>query len=182
MLDIVAVLEWVRDNIAAFGGDPGAVTIFGESGGGMKVALLLAMPPAKGSSTAPSSRAARAQGGQQGSRHRARARASSTSSASRPAAREARHSAGRRDPGAAAAAAVTGNDRRLRPSVDGIALPSGPFDPAAPAISADVPVLIGTNKDKATLFMFADPKFGDYTEDDDAPSAPSSRPATRPRR
>src|SRR5215831_8673990 len=48
MLDLVAALEWVRDNIAAFGGDPGNVTIFGESGGGMKVSLLLAMPAAKG--------------------------------------------------------------------------------------------------------------------------------------
>src|SRR5580692_2562337 len=48
MLDIVMVLEWVRDNIAAFGGDPANVTIFGESGGGMKVSLLLAMPAAAG--------------------------------------------------------------------------------------------------------------------------------------
>jgi para-nitrobenzyl esterase len=48
MLDLVAALEWVRDNIAAFGGDPGTVTIFGESGGGMKVTTLLAMPGARG--------------------------------------------------------------------------------------------------------------------------------------
>src|SRR6185437_13439605 len=48
MLDIVQALEWVRDNIAVFGGDPGNVTIFGESGGGWKVSLLLAMPPARG--------------------------------------------------------------------------------------------------------------------------------------
>jgi para-nitrobenzyl esterase len=52
------------------------------------------------------------------------------------------------------------------PCVDGVALPGGPFDPAAPAISADVPVMIGTNKDEATLFLFADPRFGDYTEED----------------
>ena len=48
MLDIVRALEWVRDNIAQFGGDPGTVTIFGQSGGGRKVATLLAMPAAKG--------------------------------------------------------------------------------------------------------------------------------------
>ena len=48
MLDIVAALEWVRDNIAAFGGDPGNVTIFGQSGGGGKVSTLMAMPAAKG--------------------------------------------------------------------------------------------------------------------------------------
>jgi para-nitrobenzyl esterase len=48
MLDIVAALEWIRDNIANFGGDPGNVTIMGQSGGGAKVCLLTAMPSAKG--------------------------------------------------------------------------------------------------------------------------------------
>ncbi len=48
MLDLVAALEWVRDNISAFGGDPGNVTVFGESGGGGKVSALLAMPRAAG--------------------------------------------------------------------------------------------------------------------------------------
>jgi para-nitrobenzyl esterase len=48
MLDIAIALEWVRDNVAAFGGDPGNVTIFGQSGGGQKVTALLAMPPARG--------------------------------------------------------------------------------------------------------------------------------------
>jgi para-nitrobenzyl esterase len=47
-LDMIAALEWVRDNITAFGGDPGKVTIFGESGGGAKVASLMASPLAKG--------------------------------------------------------------------------------------------------------------------------------------
>ena len=48
MLDIVQALQWVRDNIRNFGGDPGNVTIFGESGGGGKVGTLLCMPPARG--------------------------------------------------------------------------------------------------------------------------------------
>ena len=48
MLDAVQALEWVRDNIAQFGGDPNNVTIFGESGGGGKVGTLLCMPAAKG--------------------------------------------------------------------------------------------------------------------------------------
>ncbi|HMJ70543.1 MAG TPA: carboxylesterase family protein [Cyclobacteriaceae bacterium] len=48
MLDCVAALEWVRDNIASFGGDPGNVTIMGQSGGGAKVCVLTAMPAAKG--------------------------------------------------------------------------------------------------------------------------------------
>jgi para-nitrobenzyl esterase len=48
MLDIVAALHWVQDNIARFGGDPGNVTIFGQSGGGAKVATLMSAPAAKG--------------------------------------------------------------------------------------------------------------------------------------
>jgi para-nitrobenzyl esterase len=48
MMDIVAALEWVRDNIAKFGGDPGNVTIMGQSGGGRKVTILTTMPSAKG--------------------------------------------------------------------------------------------------------------------------------------
>ena len=48
MTDIVKALEWVRDNISAFGGDPANVTIFGQSGGGGKVSTLLAMPSAQG--------------------------------------------------------------------------------------------------------------------------------------
>ena len=48
MLDLVLALEWVRDNVASFGGDPGNVTIFGQSGGGAKVSTLMAMPAAKG--------------------------------------------------------------------------------------------------------------------------------------
>ncbi|HEX5168962.1 MAG TPA: carboxylesterase family protein [Cyclobacteriaceae bacterium] len=48
MLDIVAALEWVRDNVSNFGGDPNNVTIMGQSGGGAKVCTLMAMPSAKG--------------------------------------------------------------------------------------------------------------------------------------
>src|SRR5277367_4172572 len=48
MLDIVQALEWVKENIAQFGGDPHNVTIFGQSGGGGKVCTLMAMPAAKG--------------------------------------------------------------------------------------------------------------------------------------
>jgi para-nitrobenzyl esterase len=48
MLDLVLALEWVRDNVSAFGGDPGNVTVFGQSGGGGKVNALLAMPAARG--------------------------------------------------------------------------------------------------------------------------------------
>ena len=48
MLDLVAGLQWAHDNIAQFGGDPGNVMVFGESGGGLKTCTLLGMPDAKG--------------------------------------------------------------------------------------------------------------------------------------
>src|SRR6185369_6145903 len=48
LADLVLALEWVRDNIGQFGGNPGNVTIFGQSGGGGKVAMLMAFPSAKG--------------------------------------------------------------------------------------------------------------------------------------
>jgi para-nitrobenzyl esterase len=47
-LDLVLALQWVRDNIASFGGDPARVTLFGQSGGGAKIATLMAMPAARG--------------------------------------------------------------------------------------------------------------------------------------
>ena len=47
-LDIIAALQWVRDNIRGFGGDPDNVTIFGQSGGGAKVWTLMQMPEADG--------------------------------------------------------------------------------------------------------------------------------------
>ncbi len=47
-LDLVLALQWVRDNIAGFGGDPGKVMLFGQSGGGAKIATLMAMPAAQG--------------------------------------------------------------------------------------------------------------------------------------
>lgn len=47
MMDVVAALEWIRDNISRFGGDPSNVTVFGESGGGGKVGTLMCMPSAK---------------------------------------------------------------------------------------------------------------------------------------
>jgi para-nitrobenzyl esterase len=56
--------------------------------------------------------------------------------------------------------------RIFSPVVDGVALPRHPFHPDAPTQSANVPVMIGTNKDEATLFMLSDPKFGDLTEED----------------
>jgi para-nitrobenzyl esterase len=167
MLDIVAVLEWVRDNIAAFGGDPANVTIFGESGGGFKVSILLAMPAAKGLfhraiiQSGPGLRAisremavknAQALFDQLGLK---RGELSKLQALPAAAIQEA-----------AAKAATGGPMGGYSPCIDGTALPRDPFHPDAPAISADVPVLIGTNKDEATLFLLGDPRFGEYTEEE----------------
>jgi para-nitrobenzyl esterase len=156
MLDLVAALEWVRDNIAAFGGDPGNVTIFGESGGGAKVSVLLAMPAAAGLFHRAIV--------QSGPGVRMLSRAKATEQAEKLL-RALELSARDIDQLTtlpleqlfAANARVNGNLLRgWSPVVDGQALPHHPFDPVAPAISAQVPLIIGTNKDEATLFLLAE--------------------------
>ena len=155
MLDIVAALAWVRDNIVAFGGDPANVTVFGESGGGWKVSLLMAMPPAAGLF-----HKAIIQSGP-GLRAMATDKADGL-------AREFLAALGLKPDEAgkladtpvtdlyAAAIAVTGGEmaRGFSPCVDGIALPRQPFEPDAPNQSAGIPLMIGTNKDESTLFAY----------------------------
>jgi para-nitrobenzyl esterase len=157
-LDIVAALEWVRDNIANFGGDPGSVMIFGQSGGGGKVNALMAMPSAKGLFH----RAAV----QSGSILRVSTADSSTRLASAVLAElnlgnsqvdELQNIPADRLVAASSAAMrrispPTGGPPNFRnlgsqigwaPVVDGQVLPTQPFDPVAPAISRDVPLLVG---------------------------------------
>jgi len=171
MLDLVAALEWVRDNIEAFGGDPGNVTIMGESGGGAKVSTLLAMPAAKGLfhraviqsgpglKGAPKDAATRAA---KGVLDELQVNAADT---------KALQGIPAEDILAAAFAAAAkagggpmGGMMRLSPVVDGVVLPSDPFTPVAPAISAGVPILIGSNKDEMTLFTAGEPWFGRLTD------------------
>lgn len=162
MLDIVAALEWVRDNIAAFGGDPGNVTIFGESGGGAKVSVLMAMPAAHGLFHKAII--------QSGPAVEMASRADATATAEQVLAElglgaaqagELRGIAAERLLQAQAAVLKRvsslsfANRRRVgfNPVVDGKHLPDGPFEPAAPQISAGIPLMIGTNKDEMTLFF-----------------------------
>jgi para-nitrobenzyl esterase len=172
MLDLVAALEWVRDNIEAFGGDPANVTIMGESGGGVKVSTLLAMPAAKGLfhkaiiQSGPGLRAL--------PKDSAARMAQGLLDELQVSASDLRKLAGFPPQAlvaaAAAAAAKTGAGpmtmMRMTPVVDGAVLPNDPFTPSAPAISANVPLIIGTNKDEMTLFTVAEPRFGRLTEAD----------------
>jgi para-nitrobenzyl esterase len=175
MLDIVLSLEWVRDNITRFGGNPGNVTIFGESGGARKVPMLMAMPAAKGlfhkaiiesgsGLDAPSAEEATALG-----------RELLKKLGIREGDREALNRAGTQaifdaqpalPPAASPAGQLTMPISGFVPCVDGIALPRKPFIPDAPPISARIPVLIGSNKDEMTIFRARDQKFGTSTYED----------------
>jgi para-nitrobenzyl esterase len=167
MLDIVQALEWVRDNIAAFGGAPGNVTIFGESGGGWKVCLLQAMPPA-----ASLFHKAIVQSGP-GLRAIPRETATKSAAGLLQALGIAPGDLSRLETLPAeeiqAAAASVSTDRLMGafvPCLDGVALSRDPFHPDAAPQSAGIPVMVGTNKDEATLFNLGTPGFGQWTDED----------------
>jgi para-nitrobenzyl esterase len=155
MLDLVAALEWVRDNISEFGGDPGNVTIFGESGGGGKVSALMAMPLAQGlfsKAIVESGSTLRAQTREQAAT-RARALLAKLGIA------ESRVEELQKVPAASLfAAASSGLPGAVGPVVDGRSIPRQTWDPTAPEISASVPMIIGTCKDEnAWLIGSRDP-------------------------
>jgi len=174
MLDLVLALEWVRDDIAAFGGDPANVTIMGESGGGAKVSTLLAMPAAKGlfhkaiiqsgpGLTGVSREAARKStaailaelGLGEDDAETLRAKLTQLpAQAILDATRAAQAKAG-----------PAFNALPLAAVVDGDVLPRDPFAPAAPEPSKDVPILVGWNKDEMSLFNTSAPWWGKLTEE-----------------
>ena len=154
MLDIVLALEWVRANIERFGGDPGNVTLFGESGGGGKVGALMAMPSAKGLFH----KAIIESGSDLRARTRAEADATARSFLARLGVAPDRLDDLRELPLerfiAALGHAISGPDAlNLGPVVDGHSLPRHPFDPDAPALTASVPMLIGTNDTETTIIL-----------------------------
>jgi para-nitrobenzyl esterase len=166
MLDIQAALEWVRDNIAGFGGDPGNVTIFGESGGGMKVSTLLAMPGAAGLfhraivMSGPGVRSITAETASAATRALMEHLEAETVDNLRARPFEAVVEAQQ----AIAGAAFRGNGHGFGPVVDGTVLPRHPYHPDAAPTAAGVPLMIGTNRDEMTLFLFAHPEFGTMDE------------------
>ncbi len=145
MMDCVQSLEWIRDNIENFGGNPANVFIFGQSGGGAKTSTLLSMPSAKGLFH----RAAV----QSGSTIKMMHKEAATPLAAALLAKVGIDKSHARDlqnvpfEKLIAAGGITG------PSVDGKIIPRDPFDPTAPEVSADIPMIIGTALDDAGLRM-----------------------------
>ena len=149
-MDMVASLEWVRDNIANFGGDPSKVMIFGQSGGGAKTTTLLAMPSAKG--------LFHSAGVQSGSALRLATREASAKSAAALLDKLEISKSNIADIQKVSwqqileAQAALGAGAGFSPVVfEGTALPHHPFDPVAPAESAAVPVVISTTLEDAAL-------------------------------
>lgn len=161
--DQILALEWVRDNVAAFGGDPGNVTIFGESAGAMSVAALLAAPSARGLYHKAIL--------QSGAGHIAR----DPEHAERTAASFRRHLGG--DPAAATAdailtaqaAVIDEVDNRqdpnrlgsmpFQPCADGFVVPKRPIDAIRAGAAAGIPVLCGTTTEEWKLWTALDSKF-----------------------
>ena len=178
MLDLVAALEWVRDNIANFGGDPGNVLIFGQSGGGGKVGTLMTMPSAKGlfhKAVVESGSLLMANTPEDSAKLAAAVVAALGLSKSQIARIHDLPVGKLIEAGTAAVAKLTpppvpGAGRsRIRllwaPTVDGKVLPAIPFEPSAPDISADVPMLIGTALNEFNPAM-SNPKAELMTEDE----------------
>lgn len=166
LLDIVASLKWVRDNIAAFGGDPSNVTIFGQSGGGGKVTTLLATPCAKGlfhKAIVQSGSMLRTMESKYSRKigiatvRNLGLDASSIDKISEVPYGELLAA------GEKAIAQVKAEADRdgvasfifgWAPTVDGAVLPSQPFDPQAPAISAEIPMIIGTTRHEFSMTTY----------------------------
>jgi para-nitrobenzyl esterase len=168
-LDIVLALQWVRDNITAFGGDPANVTIFGQSGGGMKVSALLGTLPAKGLFHKAIA--------QSGPAPRLVERADATAVAEQTlaklgVAKADVHKLQTLDVHQVIAAASAVHLPQvsplwtLAPVVDGRSVPAHPFDPVATDISRDVPLMIGSTKDETTMFLSMSADFGKITADE----------------
>src|SRR5436190_8869585 len=178
MRDIIAGLEWVRDNIASFGGDPGNVTIFGQSGGAGKVSTLLGMPAAQGlfhravaqsGSAVTSMPAGAATQSAEAFMSRLGLKGNQVDELQKLPMEQLLGALQPRNSGAAAATGApegarggpsTGSGRAggrgggggfaASPVVDGKSLPHDVFNPAASTLSANIPLLIGSTETEVT--------------------------------
>jgi para-nitrobenzyl esterase len=167
MRDIIAGLEWIRDNIAGFGGDPGSVTIFGQSGGAGKVSTLLGMPSAQGlfhravaqSGSALTGMPSRvATGNAEGFMARLGLKGHQADELQKLPMEQLIAALGARGPrpeegrGAAGSgrAGGPGGGFAASPVVDGRSLPHDVFTPTASPLSANVPLLIGSTETEVT--------------------------------
>jgi para-nitrobenzyl esterase len=158
LLDLIAALQWVRDNIASFGGDPNLVTIFGQSGGGRKVATLMAMPSAKGlfqRAIIESGAVLRLTTREDAVKYTVLLLEELSLKAGQskelqdvPIERLLAADAAARRKMTMAEPGMTPNS----PMVDGTAIPSHPWDPKGPALSASIPLLIGYAHTEETLY------------------------------
>ncbi|WP_142281172.1 carboxylesterase/lipase family protein [Mycobacterium palustre] len=159
VLDIVLALEWVRDNIVRFGGDPDNVTLFGQSGGGRKGTFMLAMPAAKGLF------------------HRviiqsgAQLRAPAPEVSARKAAAMMRALGLREDQvrelqrvPADRLIAASGTGFSLQPMVDGQDVPADPIDAIEAGLGSDVPVIVGATRDDEAVALLYEPRFNELDE------------------
>lgn len=166
-LDLVLALEWVRDNITAFGGDPGRVTVIGQSGGGAKIATLMAMPAAAGlfhRAVTMSGQQVTASGPLNATRRaevwlEALGLTRDRIDEVRTLPVERLIEAGRAiDP-------ILGGGVYFGPVLDGRSLTRHPFWPDAPAQSAHIPMMIGNTREETLAFLGNDPANAGLTWD-----------------
>jgi para-nitrobenzyl esterase len=172
MLDIVLALQWVRDNIEKFGGDPHRVLVFGDSGGGSKTSVLLGMPAARGlihraavmsgplirvSSREKSTRYAEQLLKQLGVSPKDLSALNDI-----PAARLIQEAGkiGLAIDAGLAGAAKSEDFMPFQPVLDGHVLPGQPMDPHAAPYGAQVPALVGSANDDMKMILLGLPWFG----------------------
>ena len=145
LMDMVAALEWVKANIARFGGDPANVTLYGQSAGSVAIALLAASPQANGLfHRAIGQSGGYALGGKlQTLADGEKAGVAAAEKLKAPSLKALRNLGGD---------AIMNGDNNMRPVVDGVLLPQQPVEIYAAGKQMKVPVLIGSNADEGTAY------------------------------